>query len=63
MNDCELCHSETRNRSRTGKRNELLCNDCRRSTEYYDSLTPQQWREELRMMAAYVAESEGRADE
>jgi hypothetical protein len=59
VNDCELCHRETRNRKRTGKRNELLCNECRESTEYYDNLTPEEWRKEEEMVAAYIAEHEG----
>jgi hypothetical protein len=56
---CDLCHDETRNRKRTGKRNELLCTDCRYWTAYYDSLTPEGWAEEQRMIEEYDADHAG----
>lgn len=61
MNTCELCHEPTRNRKRVGKRNELLCGECRHWSEYYANLTPEEWRQEEEMVAAYVAEHAGEA--
>ena len=62
MNTCELCYDETRNRKNTpvGEKGNLLllCNNCRRGVAYYDNLTPEQRREEERMMAEYFATRE-----
>jgi hypothetical protein len=62
MNTCELCYDETHNRKSTpvGQKTNLLllCNDCRRGVEYYDNLTPEQRREEERMVEEYFATRE-----
>jgi hypothetical protein len=62
VNTCELCYDETRNRKSTpvGQKTNLLllCNECRRHVEYYDSLTLVELAEEHRMMTEYFATRE-----
>jgi hypothetical protein len=58
VSECEVCFREVEYLLTARFMGDLECNECREYREYYNSLTPQQLREEHEAMARYVEETE-----